>query len=131
MTVVLLSCSATKLPHPAPARELYCGRLFQKSLRWAYRKFGLGVEVAILSAKHGLVALDQIVAPYEARMTEMPVAERKAWAERTRAQLVARYPGAHFVVVVAEPYLGALEGLDYEKPLRGFRVNALLRELGR
>lgn len=131
MTVVLLSCSATKLPHPAPARELYRGQRFQKALRWAYRKFGPGVEVAVLSAKHGLVGIDQILAPYDSSVLVMRKAELAEWAARTREQLVARYPGAHFVAVVPMQYTAALEGLDAEVPFRGMKLGPTLRELDR
>lgn len=64
MIVGLVSCSATKLPHPAPARELYVGPLCQLALRVSERECD---QTFILSAKYGLVELDQVIAPYDHR----------------------------------------------------------------
>lgn len=52
----LISCSAQKLDRPAPARELYCSPLFKKSIAYAEPRCS---TTYVLSALHGLVALDQ------------------------------------------------------------------------
>ena len=44
-------------------------------------------HVYILSAKHGLLSLGDIVEPYDLTLKHMSRAERNAWGERTSAQL--------------------------------------------
>lgn len=41
----------------------------------------------ILSAKYGLLTLDQKISPYEKTLNTMSVADRKAWAEMVLSQL--------------------------------------------
>jgi hypothetical protein len=65
--LVIMACSATKAATPAPAIELYQGVM--------YSTFRANVTatrpaVLILSAKHGFLAADQVVEPYEQRMTD-------------------------------------------------------------
>jgi len=55
-----IACSATKLPHPAPAGELYTGQAFKAAREIAKLQ---GFAFWILSAKHGLIHPDTISAP--------------------------------------------------------------------
>jgi len=54
--VVLISCVSKKLPHAAPAKELYMSALFQFCLRFA--RTLKPDNIFILSAKYGLVNLE-------------------------------------------------------------------------
>jgi hypothetical protein len=83
----LVSCGASKLPHAAPARDLYTSPLFRKSLAYAERTCA---RVYILSAKHGLVELDQVLAPYDVKLVG-GWRVINPWAERVTEQLVARH----------------------------------------
>jgi len=75
---VLTSCTGMKRAEPAPAEDLYTGRqhvalmdgvrAFRRSPRAA------GAHVWIVSAKHGVVAGDQVLAPYERTFQGMPKA---------------------------------------------------------
>ena len=66
----------TKLPYAAPVRDLYQGVTFRQALpvieREAELTAALGPDtcVRVLSAKHGLLALDEVIAPYDQRMDE-------------------------------------------------------------
>ncbi|MBU1750363.1 MAG: hypothetical protein KKA73_21985, partial [Chloroflexi bacterium] len=51
-TVGLVGCSARKLSTPAPARDLYQGRIFRAALPYAEHHHD---ATLILSAKYGLV----------------------------------------------------------------------------
>lgn len=67
-TLVLIPCSAAKLAVGAAARDLYIGDHFKLALRAAEaRAAAVDARVAILSAKHGLVTLDRVLAPYDCR----------------------------------------------------------------
>lgn len=69
--LIVIACGAQKdhrsLAHPVPAAELYIGSLFTSSLRWA-RSVAADTDIRILSAKHGLVRLDQPLAFYDVRL---------------------------------------------------------------
>lgn len=66
-TFVVIPCSGAKADVAyAPARELYTGSFFRLALAAAERVDG--AEVFVLSALHGLVPVDKVIAPYEARM---------------------------------------------------------------
>lgn len=64
--LLLIPCGAKKHDHAAPAASLYTGSLFRAGLNAADRA---GMEVRIVSAKHGLLKRTDIVEPYEQKMT--------------------------------------------------------------
>jgi len=55
----------------------------------------------ILSAKYGLVAPDQMLAPYQQTLNTMPVSARREWATRVRTQMAQELPVASRIVVLA------------------------------
>lgn len=68
---MVVACSGPKVDHPAPAGELYTGQLFRTSLAAALAEAGGDrSRVYVLSALHGLVAIDDIVAPYDQRIDQ-------------------------------------------------------------
>ncbi|WP_365959388.1 DUF6884 domain-containing protein [Mesorhizobium sp.] len=69
---------------PQPA-TFYQGDLFKKSL--AYARSLKPDAIYILSAKHGLVGLDDELDPYELTLAKMGVKERRAWAKGVCEQL--------------------------------------------
>ena len=85
-TVYLISCVSKKRATPGKARDLYTSDWFLKARDY--------VEITrspwfILSAEHGLVPPDLILAPYERTLNAMSALERKAWATRVKAQRAA------------------------------------------
>lgn len=73
----VIPCGGDKAAAAAPARELYTGSFFQHTLAAAEaeaaateRDLGIASRVLILSAKHGLVDLDTVLAPYDVKMGE-------------------------------------------------------------
>jgi Family of unknown function (DUF6884) len=85
--VVLIACAARKREHRAPACELYNSPLFRFSYQYAQAL--TPDAIYILSAKHGLVAPDTSLAPYDLTLSRMPEAEVYAWAQTVLAQLRA------------------------------------------
>ncbi len=65
--IVIIPCGGAKLTTPAPARELYIGSMFRDQLATALTMTE-EENIFILSAKHGLIALDTIVEPYDLKM---------------------------------------------------------------
>lgn len=103
----LVACCKTKLDRPAPARELYISQLFRVSLRYAEAQCEV---VYVASAKHGLVELDDVIAPYEFSLFQMSQRERELWGVAVARTLVARH-SAGLVLV-------ALAGVTYVQPIR-------------
>lgn len=66
--LVMMACSATKASVQAPAFDLYQGVMY-KTFRACVKPLARP-EVVILSAMHGFVQADAILAPYEQRMTK-------------------------------------------------------------
>jgi hypothetical protein len=86
--IVLIGCSKTKSPKPAPARDFYQGDLFKKSLAWAERH--KIKTIFVLSAKYGLVPLDKRLSCYNETLNEKPAEERKEWAENVFKNLAKK-----------------------------------------
>jgi len=86
--IVLISCVSKKLNRPAPAKELYVSTLFRSALRYAMQL--RPDAIFVLSAKYGLVPIEQKIAPYNLTLNSMPAAQRRAWAERVAGDLRTR-----------------------------------------
>lgn len=84
--VVLISCVSKKRDFPCQARELYISELFKKSLDYA-EKVLKADKIFILSAQYGVVPLDQVIAPYDKTLNQMPIAQRRTWAEQVMNDL--------------------------------------------
>lgn len=73
-TTYLVPCGAAKQDAPTAARDLYTSSTFRMVLQAAEaaaaadREYGDDAQVFIVSALHGLVALDTVVAPYDVKM---------------------------------------------------------------
>ena len=96
--VYLVSCVSLKRAEPAPAKDLYISPWFR--LARAHIE-ATGCPWFILSAKYGLVAPDQILAPYEQTLNSMSVSERREWATMVWAQMAQELPVASRIVVLA------------------------------
>jgi hypothetical protein len=61
---VVLGCGRQKQTDPAPAIDLYTSPHFRAAARWA-RSVTVPERVLVFSAKHGLIASDTLVEPYD------------------------------------------------------------------
>jgi hypothetical protein len=67
----VIPCGAAKADQPTAARDLYTGSMFRHTLAAAEANAaGEDARILILSALHGLVELDVVLAPYEQRMDQ-------------------------------------------------------------
>lgn len=82
--VVLVGCVKSKLTHAVPAKDLYISPLFRKERAYAE---AAGERWFILSAEHGLVAPDEILQPYELRLSTTPASYRQQWGVNVVQQL--------------------------------------------
>ena len=84
--LILVGCVKKKRSHGAPARDLYDSTLWRWRRRYAEAS---GCLWYILSAKHGLLAPDIEIAPYDLALSDLTVAERRAWSQRVLDHLLA------------------------------------------
>ena len=88
-TIALVPCSKEKKTLPPsvtiPARDLYTGPLFKKALECAESLHP--DEIYILSAKYGVVELDQKLTYYDMYLHNQPKSYRLSWAEKVLEQL--------------------------------------------
>lgn len=105
--LVIVPCAAAKAETAAPAAELYASANFRHMLTAAIataadtaKLTGESAKVMILSAEHGLVELDEVLAPYDTKMgqkgcigTELVVDQLLGLAP---ASITSLLPSAYF-----------------------------------
>ena len=129
--IVLISCVSKKLSHLAKVRDLYTSPLFRLNLRYAESLKPDGIYV--LSAKHGLLDLEQEVEPYEQTLNAMKSQEIRLWAAKVLRQLseVSSPEVNEFVFLAGDRYRKYL--LPHIKhariPLQGLRIGEQLSKL--
>lgn len=108
-TVYLVACTKTKARGPCAAKDLYTSPWFRKARRYVEARPG---RWFILSAEHGLLDPERVIAPYETTLKRMDRSQRVAWAQRVHRQLLVRrlLPGFLAKIVI-------LAGLDYREHL--------------
>lgn len=130
-TIVLISCASKKRPHAAPAAELYDSTLFRLSL--AYARSLDPDAIHILSAKHHLLDLDDVIEPYDLTLNDMPATEVRGWAAHVRSQLAERYDlwRDHFIILAGQKYRKYLTPhfASYDVPMEGLRIGEQLQYL--
>jgi hypothetical protein len=123
--IALVSCVKSKRAAASPARELYTSQLF-RSLR-AYAEAHADAWY-ILSAEHGILRPDDVIAPYEKTLTSMPKSDRVAWAGRVQPQLLEILPsGAEVILLAGSRYR---EGIEHFLRQHGFSVSIPMEGLG-
>ena len=129
--IVLISCVSQKLPHCAKVRNLYTSTLFKLSLKYAEKL--APDEIFALSAKHGLLRLEQKIEPYEQTLNNMRLKEIKLWANHVITQIrdVCSVEDSEFIFLAGEKYRKYLlpHLINYELPLKGLRIGEQLQKL--
>jgi hypothetical protein len=133
---MLIGCVSQKADRPLPARDLYVSELFRR--RRAYADAS-GVPWWILSAEYGLVEQETVIAPYDTKIAERPLAERRELAsgvarglERALGSLGGKrieiHAGDEYVQTVG-PTLRAA-GAEIVRPLEGLGFGYQLQWYG-
>jgi len=124
MRVALVSCVKSKQTVPAPAKNLYTSTLFQSLRKYAERNAD---KWFVISAEHGLVDPEHVLAPYERTLNKMGKADRDRWARGVEHQLGAVLsPGDEGILLAGERYR---EGLIPFLRRRGHNVTIPLEGL--
>jgi len=129
--IVLISCGSKKLSRPAKAKDLYISPLFRMNLKYAHQFSPQ--QVYILSAKYGLLRLDDKIEPYDVTLNEMSVSEQRNWANKVVLQLqeYCDLENDYFIILAGEKYRQYLlpHFKFYEVPLAGLTIGKQLQFL--
>jgi cytoplasmic iron level regulating protein YaaA (DUF328/UPF0246 family) len=129
--IILISCVSKKQSMPSKAQDLYISTLFRKNL--AFAKTLNPDQIFILSAKYGLVGLDEVIEPYDLTLNTMPAREIRQWALRVLSQLTEHtdLQNDEFIFLAGEKYRKYLlpHIKQYEIPLQGLKIGEQLQRL--
>jgi hypothetical protein len=130
-TLCLISCVKKKKNYKCKAEDMYISTLFKYSLEYAQRHFD---EVAILSAKYGLLRLDKEIEPYEMTLNNMKDLEIRKWSINVTNEIKRIYPEYEYHVIAGKNYykylnikIEALFPLSIGKKLQALK-NALVEK---
>jgi hypothetical protein len=82
--IAFVGCVKSKKDHPCKAEEMYTSDLFKKGLAYAKKNAS---KVYILSARYGLVKLDEVISPYQETLNTKTREQQKKWAYKVYLQL--------------------------------------------
>jgi len=130
--VLLLGCVKLKASSPQQAKDLYVSNLFLKRRGYADQR---GLPWFVLSAEHGLLRPDDLVAPYDVELKAQPASYRRVWGawviERLRRE-VGTLTGVRLEVHAGDAYAEALDepiaasGAELIRPLQGLMLGEQL-----
>ena len=129
--IILISCASKKINKKIKAQDLYISALFQKNLQYA--KSLNPDKIFILSAKYGLLKLDEEVEPYDKTLNKMRSCEIKEWATTVLNQLqkVVDLDKDEFVFLAGNNYRKFLLPSinNYKIPMLGLSIGKQLKWL--
>lgn len=130
-TIVLISCVSKKRSQKSKASDLYISALFKKNLQYA-RNLNPD-KIFILSAKYGLVELDDEIEPYDQTLNTMSSSQIKQWAKSVLGRLAEStdFQRDRFIFLAGAKYRGYLisQLRNVETPLEGLRIGEQLKRL--
>lgn len=125
--MVLVACAETRQDVPAPARDPSISPAFRKSRSYAERS---GLPWFILSAEYGLLAPDQLVAPYDRYLPDMTAGYRAAWGLRTVERLSLLHGPLHGRVIEAHAGAAYINAITPHLTRQGAELVDQLQGLG-
>ena len=129
--IVLISCVSVKLSHKAKAEDLYISPLFKYGL--AYAKSLKPDKIYILSAKYGLLGLDEVIEPYNTTLNTMSSSEIKTWSEKVLLKLRVKVnlDADQIIFLAGDNYRKYLISYikNYTIPLKGLGIGKQLKFL--
>lgn len=129
--IILISCVSKKSKNREKARNLYTSSLFKLNLKYAQ---SLNPDkIFVLSAKYGLLNLDEEIEPYNRTLNQMKDEQIKKWADNILNQLskIADLENDEFIFLAGEKYRKHLipEIKNYKVPLKGLGIGKQLKFL--
>ena len=129
--IILIPCVSKKLEYKTKAEDLNISTLFRLSL--AYSKKLKPDNIFILSAKYGLLNLDDEIATYNETLNDQSVNDIKVWAEKVVMELekLTNLENDLFIFLAGEKYRKYIlpHVKNYKIPLKGLRIGEQLKFL--
>ena len=130
MKIALISCASKKADKKSRAKDLYNSPLFKLNLSYAAK---IADKTFILSAKYGLLELEQEIEPYNLTLNNMKDEDIKEWASRVLEQLKqkANLESDEFIFLAGEKYRRHLVSnlKNYKVPMQGLGIGKQLKFL--
>jgi glycerophosphoryl diester phosphodiesterase len=129
--IVLISCVSKKLPYRTKAKNLYTSTLFMYNIKYA---MSLSPDmIFILSAKYGLLELEDEIDTYDETLNTKSIREIKTWADKVHNSLRNKTDLERdgFVFLAGEKYWKLLipEINNYKIPMQGLAIGRQLKFL--
>jgi len=135
MKIGLISCTKSKKNYSCQAKELYSeSALFRYALAYCSQHYDRNY---ILSAKYGLVELDQKIEPYDKTLNTITKKEKQKWSQNVAEELKkisnkddifyfhAGKDYREFLIPLLESRIKIpLEGLKLGEQLRFYKINS-------
>ncbi|MCE2885860.1 MAG: DUF6884 domain-containing protein [Pseudanabaena sp.] len=129
--IVLISCASRKLSQKAKVKDLYVSTLFKLNLKYAQQLEP--DNIFILSAKHGLLSLEQEIEPYEQTLNNMYTNEVKQWADQVLEQIseICSIEETTFIFLAGKKYRKYLlpHLKNIQTPLEGLGIGKQIQKL--
>jgi hypothetical protein len=129
--IILISCVSKKLNIKSRAEELYDSPLFNKNLEYA--KSLKPDDIFILSAKYGLLDLDEKIQPYDLTLNQMKKSEIQLWAQGVVGQLKLKsdFINDEFIFLAGQKYREFIlpHITHYRIPMEGLKIGQQLKWL--
>lgn len=126
--IVLISCVSMKLDTKAEAKDLYVSPLFKMNL--AYARLLKPRKIYILSARYGLVDLEEEIEPYDQTLNTMKMGQVKDWALDVIEQMQGKisFQNDEIIFLAGERYRKFLLPLcrNAQVPLEGLGIGKQL-----
>jgi hypothetical protein len=128
MTISFVACAKRKANKKCIAEKMYISTLYTYSLQYAKEHSDI---VYILSAKHGLLALDKIIDPYNETLNDKSDKEIKEWSKKVFNNLIQlNLENNNFLYLCGNNYKKYLmQWLPGEDPLQGLGLGKRLQWL--
>ncbi|MFA5992549.1 MAG: DUF6884 domain-containing protein [Candidatus Pacearchaeota archaeon] len=129
--IALISCASKKVNSKTKAQNLYISPLFKYNLKYA--KSLSPDRIFILSAKYGLLDLNEEIEPYNKTLNKMSSEEIEEWAGLVLNQLkeVSDIKKDEFIFLAGNNYRKYLipNIKNYQIPLKGLGIGKQLKWL--
>ncbi|MDD3014385.1 MAG: hypothetical protein PHC34_11840 [Candidatus Gastranaerophilales bacterium] len=129
--IVLISCVSKKLSYKAKAKYFYISSLFKYNLKYAQKLSA--DKIFILSAKYGLLNLEQEIEPYNETLNDKSASAVKEWAGNVINKLKEEIDidNDNVIFLAGEKYRKYLlpKIKNYEIPLEGLPIGKQLQSL--
>lgn len=131
MKIVLISCASKKLTYKAKCKDMYISLLFKLNLRYA--KSMNPDKIFVLSAKYGLLDLDEEIEPYNKTLNTMQSREVTEWSNKVINKLngLTNIKNDEFIFLAGNRYRKYLTNhlKNHQAPLKGLSIGKQLKYL--